>query len=290
MNKIKWILLILIPLVFVVGILLFINKEEPDTDPVIGPILDDPLPDKENEEEPPKDEEEKEEKKKDDNKPEEVTEDVIEDVHIVGLGDSLTKGSGDKTKGGYIHPVAQHIQENSDEPVSLKNFGIHGLPSSKLVKKVEEEKVREHIKQADHVFITIGGNDILNIVEYNFFSLDMDVFETGKQRYRKNMFVIVQTIRALNPDANIYVLGMFNPFHNFFQDIKEIDGVIDEWNQTAELVTDINEKTQYIPIDDLFLEEGSDHLFSNDKLHPNQKGYIKMANRVQEYLDLPENE
>jgi lysophospholipase L1-like esterase len=289
----KWVLLILIPLIAVIGILLFVNQsDQPESDPVIGPIVNEPPSDDdeqtivENETQDEEEQDKKEDKKKD----EEVNETVIEDIHIVGLGDSLTKGSGDKTKSGYIHPVAQYIQEQSEDNVSLKNFGIHGLPSEKLVKKVDEEKVREHIENADHIFVTIGGNDILNIVEYNFFSLNMNLFQTGKQRYRKNMFVIVQTIRAMNPNANIYLIGMFNPFHNFFQDIKEIDGVIEEWNKTAELVAEINNNTVYIPIDDIFLEEGSEELFSNDKLHPNQKGYIKMANRVQEYLDLPEDE
>ncbi len=290
MSMKKWIFLVLVPLVAIIGLLLFINnpEEEPESDPVIGPIVNEPPEEEKTEEEKP--EEEKKEDKKDDKKEEEVTESVIEDVHIVGLGDSLTKGSGDKTKGGYIHPVSQYIQEQSEESVSLKNFGIHGLPSKKLVPKVDEENVREHIEKADHIFITIGGNDILNIVEYNFFSLNMDLFETGKVRYRKNLFVIVQTIRALNPDANVYLIGMFNPFHNFFQDIKEIDGVIEDWNKTAELVADINDNTQYIPVDDIFIEEDSDELFANDKLHPNQKGYVKMANRIQEYLNLPEDE
>ncbi|WP_349410643.1 GDSL-type esterase/lipase family protein [Pseudalkalibacillus sp. SCS-8] len=293
MKKYKWIYLILIPLIVMIGFLLTTNQiqDQPESDPVIGPIVTEPSND---EEEKTKDDEkqndEGEKKGKKDDKSEEVTEAVIEDIHIVGLGDSLTKGSGDKTKGGYIHPVSQYIQENSEDPVSMKNFGIHGLPSEKLVKKVDKENVQEHIKSADHVFITIGGNDILNIIEYNFFSLNMDLFETGKERYRKNLFVIVQTIRTLNPDANIYLIGLFNPFHNFFQDIKEIDGVIGEWNDTAEMVAEINEKTYYIPIDDLFTDEDSDALFSNDKLHPNQKGYSKMANRIQDYVQLPEED
>jgi lysophospholipase L1-like esterase len=192
------------------------------------------------------------------------------------------------TKGGYIHPVSQYIQEESEESVSMKNFGIHGLPSEKLVEKVNEENVRTHIAAADHVFITIGGNDILNIVEYNFFSLNMDLFDAGRERYRNNLFVIIQTVRSINPDADIYLIGLFNPFHNFFQDIDEVDGVIAEWNATVELVAELNDQTEYIPIDDLFIEEGSEELFSSDKLHPNQKGYIKMANRIIEYIELEE--
>ncbi|WP_408006143.1 GDSL-type esterase/lipase family protein [Pseudalkalibacillus sp. A8] len=286
MKKQQLILFILIPLVIVFGVILFLNRDNPTTTPVMNPSIEEEFP-KEDEqvEEPPPKEEEKEDSK-DDQKPkdEPVEETVIEDIHIVGLGDSLTKGSGDKQKEGYINPVARYIQENSDDLVSLKNFGIHGLPSDKLAAKMEEEDVQNHIREADHVFITIGGNDILNIVEYNFFSLNMDLFETGQQRYRRNLYVIVQTIRTLNPSANIYLVSMFNPFHNFFQDIKEIDGVVNDWNSTAQTVAEINDNTTYIPINDLFLEEGSERLFANDKLHPNHEGYLMIAERIQNYL------
>ncbi|MGP4079709.1 GDSL-type esterase/lipase family protein [Pseudalkalibacillus sp. R45] len=291
MKKQQLILFILIPLVIVFGVILFLNKDNPKTTPVLNPSIEEEFPreDEQVTEDPPsEDEDKKDEKPKDDQKEtdEPVDETVIEDVHIVALGDSLTKGSGDKTKEGYIQPVARYIQENSDDLVSLKNFGIHGLPSDKLAAKMDEEEVQDHIREADHVFITIGGNDILNIVEYNFFSLNMDLFETGQQRYRKNLFVIVQTIRTLNPNANIYLVSMFNPFHNFFQDIKEVDGVINDWNSTAKTVAEINDNTLYVPIDDLFIEEGSEKLFANDKLHPNQEGYLKMADRIENYIQL----
>ncbi len=288
MKKQQLILFILIPLVIVFGVIIFLNRDNPTSTPVINPSIKEEIPKKDDQVKEPPPREEEQEDAKDDQTPKDdpVEETVIEDIHIVGLGDSLTKGSGDKQKEGYINPVARYIQENSDDLVSLKNFGIHGLPSDKLTAKMEEEDVQDHIREADHVFVTIGGNDILNIVEYNFFSLNMDLFETGQQRYRRNLFVIVQTIRTLNPTANIYLVSMFNPFHNFFQDIKEIDGVVNDWNSTAQTVAEINNNTNYIPINDLFLEDGSERLFANDKLHPNHEGYLKIAERIQNYLVL----
>ncbi|WLD95283.1 GDSL-type esterase/lipase family protein [Alkalihalobacillus sp. AL-G] len=291
--KNKTSILLALLLVFItIGVFLVVDSPEQST-PVTGPIINAPAPDKEPEEKKKKDKEQEkpqeetkaDKKEKVDEQP--VPETIIEDIHVIGLGDSLTKGSGDKTDKGYIQPVSQYIRESTNEEVSLKNFGIHGYPSNKLVKKMQDEEVQKHIEEADYVFVTIGGNDILDIVEYNFFSLNMDVFDAGLERYRKNLFVIIQSIRSQNPDAEIYLVGIFNPFHNFFQDIDEVDHVIEEWNNTIELVAELNGNTTYIPVQDLFIGEDSKDLFSSDKLHPNHQGYLKMAERIEEYIALP---
>lgn len=214
-----------------------------------------------------------------------VEQDKIADIHIVGLGDSLTKGVGDPDKEGYIQSVAREMEKYLQEDVSVKNFGIRGYKSEQLVEKLEQDEVQKNLEQADYIFLTIGGNDILNIVEYNFFDLDLELFVKGEQDYQKNLFIIIQTIRSINPDAKIFILGLFNPFHNFFEDIKEIDLVIQEWNKTIQGVTLINENTEYIPINDIFLNTNK-NLFSDDLLHPNRLGYQKISERVLLYLDI----
>ncbi|WP_257350474.1 GDSL-type esterase/lipase family protein [Pseudalkalibacillus decolorationis] len=294
MRKQKSILLAIIIIITTIGLVLIFNDPKP-TSPVMGPILDEPVQKEKQDSEnksPDESKDDTKEKQEDNNKraeAEPVPETVIEDIHVVGLGDSLTKGSGDDTEKGYIQPVSQYIRDVTDEDVSLKNFGIHGYPSDKLVKKIETEEVQKHLKEADHIFITIGGNDILNIVEYNFFNLNLDVFDAGLEQYRKNLFIIVQSVRTMNPEANIYLVGLFNPFHNFFQDIDEVDQVIEEWNETIKLVAELNDNTSFIPIEDIFIGEDSKEYFSSDKLHPNQNGYLKMAERIEEYIVLSED-
>jgi lysophospholipase L1-like esterase len=209
----------------------------------------------------------------------------IADIHIVGLGDSLTKGTGDPDKEGYIQSVASDIQKTLQKDVSVKNFGIKGYKSEQLVKKLEKEDVRRNLEYADYVFLSIGGNDILKIVEYNFFNLNVDLFETGEQEFKKNLFIIIQTIRLINPNANIFLVGLFNPFHNFFEDIEETDLVVQEWNRTIQTVSMINENTEFVPINDIF-QNTEEQLFADDLLHPNDNGYQRIADRIQIYLDI----
>jgi lysophospholipase L1-like esterase len=214
-----------------------------------------------------------------------IENDEISDIHIVGLGDSLTKGVGDPDKEGYIQEVARVLEESLQQEVSVKNFGIRGYKSEQLVKKLEQEDVQKNLEHADYVFLTIGGNDILKIVEYNFFNLHVNLFAEGKLEFKKNLFIIVQTIRSINPDAKIFMMGLFNPLHNFFEDIKEIDQVIQEWNKTIQEVVLINGNTNFIPINDIF-QSSDETLFADDLLHPNRQGYQKITDRVLLFLDV----
>jgi lysophospholipase L1-like esterase len=57
------------------------------------------------------------------------------------------------------------------------------------------------------------------------------------QAYQKQLTEIFDFIRKYNPDAQVYVLGIYNPFYLNFPDITEMQDVIDHWNQaTQEMV------------------------------------------------------
>ncbi|WP_284140308.1 GDSL-type esterase/lipase family protein [Virgibacillus sp. LDC-1] len=90
-------------------------------------------------------------------------------------------------------------------------------------------------------------------------------------------------MQANNNHAEVYLLGFYNPFERYFQEIKELSMIVNEWNKTSKKVTEQYNHTTYIPTKDLFNSKEKT-LFAADHFHPNQQGYQRMAQRVLEYI------
>lgn len=92
-------------------------------------------------------------------------------------------------------------------------------------------------------------------------------------------------MKDLNDDAAIYLIGFYNPFGRYFQDIEELNTIVKNWNQTGETVTSQFKQTNFIPIADLFnTTDGDDDLLADDHFHPNHRGYQLFARRVLDYI------
>lgn len=206
-----------------------------------------------------------------------------QEFQVVAIGDSLTQGVGDSSRnGGYIGILDQAINKQR-QMVTFKNFGKSGRRTDQLLNTLNEPEVRAAIEETDIVLITIGANDIMKVVQQNFTNLTYSLFVEEQVHFEQRLNDIFVKIRASNPNANIYLLGLYNPFKQYFQEIEELDLIIDNWNQTGERTTAKYEPATFIPIKDLF-DETTINLFADDHFHPNRLGYERMAERVLEYL------
>lgn len=205
------------------------------------------------------------------------------DVYVVALGDSLTQGVGDEAEdGGYIGILNKSINKKEHQ-ATFDNYGKRGLRTDQLIKRLEEPEINEAVKDANIILITIGANDVMQIFKENITKLTYDKFEQNRAAYENRLTTIFSNIADINEDAAIYLLGFYNPFEKYFQDIEELELIINEWNESSELVTDDFEQVHYIPIKDLF-DDTSINLFADDNFHPNQVGYHRMAERVLSYI------
>ncbi|TLS37451.1 SGNH/GDSL hydrolase family protein [Pseudalkalibacillus caeni] len=204
---------------------------------------------------------------------------------IVGLGDSLTKGVGDENSEGYIGYVADHYFKDSlhGEPI-LKNFAVTGNKTDDLLKRLQAKKVQKEVKEADFIFITIGGNDLMGVVKNNFLNLDRDLFTLQKKVYLENLEKALTDIRDMNAEVPVYLVGVFNPFSKVFGEIPEINDIVNEWNAGSKQVTGEFENVNFVPIYDLF-EESEINLLYDDAFHPNGAGYERIGERVIEHLE-----
>lgn len=204
-----------------------------------------------------------------------------EEMHIVAIGDSLTRGTGDETGKGYVGVLMDEIKEKTKQEVRLTNLGVSGQVSDQLKQQIQQTEVKRQIQSADMVLVTMGGNDLFRGGQGLFEFNPEDITEIEK-KFLENMHFIFQQIRTSNPNANVFFIGLYNPFIDL-EEGKEMSKVVRHWNyQSAELSANFP-KIVFVPTFDLFELKVNDYLYT-DKFHPNTKGYRLIAERVASLL------
>lgn len=202
---------------------------------------------------------------------------------IVAMGDSLTEGVGDSTKtGGYIGILDRTINQKK-QLATFKNFGKRGDRTDQLLQRMKSPEIISSLKEADIILITIGANDIMQVLKNNITNITYEAFANEQDNYEKRLQAIFNFIRAQNETAEVYLLGFYNPFERYFEDIKELNMIVNNWNKTGKKVTEQYDKISFIPTKDLF-ETQQAQLFANDNFHPNDLGYERMADRVLQFI------
>ncbi|HLQ73458.1 MAG TPA: SGNH/GDSL hydrolase family protein [Bacillota bacterium] len=204
-------------------------------------------------------------------------------VRIVAIGDSLTQGVGDETdNNGYVGIVEQSI-DTTEGDISFSNYGKRGNRTDQLLVRLDEHEIISDIKRADIVLLTIGANDIMEVVKNNFTHLTLEPFIEAQAGYEERLTQILSTITTYNQMADVYLIGFYNPFHQHFDDIEELELIVDDWNEISEQTANHFANVTYIPIKDAF-DHTDDNLFSDDHFHPNHAGYERIASEVIHYL------
>ncbi|MFC4402795.1 GDSL-type esterase/lipase family protein [Gracilibacillus xinjiangensis] len=210
------------------------------------------------------------------------------DTHIVAIGDSLTQGVGDETdNGGYVGVLEEHF-DNEEAKVTIDNFGKRGNRTDQLLKRLENEEIVTSIEDADIVLITIGANDIMKVLKDNFIDLTEEPFIEERGPYKDRLGQIINRVFEIQPDTEIYLLGFFNPFEQYFSEIEELEVILTRWNNESRMIANNYDKVTFIPMQDIF-QNRSENMFAEDNFHPNRKGYELMAKRVWTYLQNNEN-
>ena len=206
-------------------------------------------------------------------------------MKVVSIGDSLTQGVGDSTKsGGYVPYLRDKLESlGSVKEAEFSNFGKKGNRTDQLLKRLENDDIESAVKQADIVFITIGGNDVMKVFKKNLYDFNLAVFNEESIKYAARLREILNLIREYNPDTGIVLLGIYNPFNTWFSDIKEVNEIILNWNSLSEEVLKEYDRTAFIKVNDIFIE-GKDSLLYEDYFHPNDEGYKMIADRMFEEL------
>ncbi|WP_159721750.1 SGNH/GDSL hydrolase family protein [Enterococcus sp. CSURQ0835] len=230
-----------------------------------------------------------------------------ETVHYVAVGDSLTQGVGDETKrGGFVPLVANYLKDHYQlKTIQTENFGISGERSDQILKRVKkDDELQRSLKSSDLITITVGGNDLLQAFQKNLTASSAKKFARPIKTYTEHTEDLLTAVRKLNKTAPIYVVGIYNPYYLNFPDVKEMQKVVDSWNDATKKLTQDVYQCYFIPVNDLLYKglpektaKSADTqqsttdssvknnvLYDKDNFHPNNLGYQIMAHALEEKM------
>lgn len=202
---------------------------------------------------------------------------------VVALGDSLTRGTGDDTGKGYVGTVTEELGKKFNQKVNVRNLGIKGLVSAELAKQVKKQEVQRQLQAADVILLTIGGNDLFQKGD-TLLNVNQENLAKVKTNYTMNLNEICREIRQVNPAAQLFVLGLYNPFIELDEN-GEMNAIVRDWNNNTAEVLATYQDVVFVPTFDLFQLSVNDYLYS-DKFHPNRAGYRLIAERIVPLIEL----
>lgn len=181
------------------------------------------------------------------------------------LGDSLARGTG-STDGLSI--VERALKADG----RVYNLSTEGLRMEGLLPFLNSDQVLMAIKEADDIFISIGGNDLRQVARGDFANRDQH-FETALKQYLSQLDALVEQILSNNDKAKITFLGLY-PLTSTLEDNQYLV----KWNNETQLFLVRDDRLHFLPTYDLFQNQWEAFL-SADGLHPNQMGYEAISNR-----------
>lgn len=201
---------------------------------------------------------------------------------LLVLGDSLARGTGDESGKGYVFDVLQFLRKRGAAEVA--NLAVNGAESREVRDLLHRENVRRLAASADWILLSVGGNDLSHAVPRGFTSPTQTLGEIGKTRdqFAANLREIFRRLRESNPNAPVYVLGLYDPFGEGDAPARAGASVILSWNTLLEETSLGYPGIFVVPTFDLF-QRRADRL-AVDRFHPNRKGYEAIASRVIQLL------
>lgn len=214
----------------------------------------------------------------------------VEPIRYLALGDSLAAGmTPDKgISSGYADLTAEYLKGQGSLASFSKDFAIPGYTTQNVLADLTvKADVREAVKQANLITISAGANDLLKIVktdpEKNILILDPATAKSTLQSLAKNYMIILQTIKELNPNATVYVMGYYYPFPYLSDEQKpQLIELTKTLNQSIQLAT--AKGATFVPVYDKFGDDTKKYLPNPEDIHPNQEGYKLMSDALIETM------
>ena len=192
------------------------------------------------------------------------------------LGDSLARGTGDASGLGIGGRVVQDLRARKVPVQNIVNLGINGARTADLLDQLDHRNVQVLIGQANAIIVSIGGNDLRPSALTAGGGASAPLSGAPPSEIIGRVVGVVERVRKINPNARIYVIGLYNPYVGTPMG-KMASMMIGRWNAKLvdQFATDAN--VSVVQTADIF--QWHDRL-SFDRFHPNAEGYELIARRI----------
>lgn len=199
-------------------------------------------------------------------------------VAPIVLGDSLARGAGDPEGLGIPGRLDAELRRRGIRARRAVNIGVNGARTPDLLRQLESQNVRALVGESNVVIVSIGGNDLWGGTDWR--TAAPDDADAAMDRVAERIATIVERIRAVNPKARIFLVGLYNPFVATPEG-PTLGALVTRWN--ARLAERFGSDPDFtlVPTADLFSHR--DRL-ALDRFHPGAEGYALIARRIADAL------
>ncbi|MEK5186623.1 S-layer homology domain-containing protein [Solibacillus sp. FSL W7-1324] len=229
------------------------------------------------------------------------------ELYYVALGDSLAAGMNEKGEigFGYADLLAKNYQEQKSEVMFNKGFSYPGFTTVDVLKEIEENvtkpiydlngvsqktiAIKDAIGQADLITLSVGANDILNVNRSDSGEFSFDTAEVIKsiQAVSVNYKKIFDSIYKINPDVDIIVMGLYNPFP-YIEDPaiqKQLSLLVTTLNNSMKNIVE-NNGGIFTEVAAQIATDAKTYLPNPQNIHLSEAGYQVVADAMlKNYLD-----
>ncbi|MFF2179271.1 S-layer homology domain-containing protein [Lysinibacillus sp. NPDC058147] len=220
----------------------------------------------------------------------------IVQADYVALGDSLALGINEVglIGLGYTDFVAQTLQQDGLITSYNKGFTYSGYTTKDVLEDIqnnvekpavgfgyqsEKVKLRTSIKEAEIITLTAGANDLIPILkESQTTGINAVAMLKASQEAIKNIAAILEEINKLNPNAQIYVMGYYNSFPYYSEDLQQqFIMLLKVMNATIKTTVE-KAGAVFVPTYDIVSKDVPSYLPNPENIHLSEAGYLAVAN------------
>ena len=204
----------------------------------------------------------------------------------IALGDSLAAGQTPYSQidAGYTDFIALQLERQGRLAYFSKDLTFPGYRVSNVIETVKSEQAQVLLEQATVITISAGANDLLPLIAHNPQKGTMNFSQLNANfalnHVREQMDELLQLVHEKAPNASVYVMGYYFPYvsvHN-----EQTAGATAALQLLNEFLKQQATKASatFVEVYDDFEQERTSYLPNVSDVHPNQRGYLVMANAM----------
>lgn len=198
---------------------------------------------------------------------------------ILIIGDSIGFGVGDEVGMGIGERYTELMGQDQEVP-QVNNLSIPGYVSADLLTLVGAPENASFLSAAKMIIISIGGNDLNRLANQDALTVDL-IYQETLESFKENLQLIVKGIRELNPEAQLALVGLYNPYD---KEQAQNSSFLLEWNFETRRIVNQDSKMVYIPTYEHF-QYHLDSYLAEDEFHPSGAGYQVIAEQLYQILN-----
>jgi lysophospholipase L1-like esterase len=200
-------------------------------------------------------------------------------LRVVVIGDSLAQGTGDESGKGISGDLDEEMRQRGISSVEVKNYGVAGATTEDVGRRLQEDTIHNDVANADAIVLSVGANNVFQDPEARARAIrDRDTYA---REVLDRVAGVVAQIRAINPDAEILLLGGYNPFpdHPLSGGITRY---VKAWDKMLNKQFESDALIDVVKTSDLV--DGAQKLSPADHFHPGAAAYRDIAKRIADML------